>query len=168
MTRAKVMGNAHFNVNMEEIEVVNWKKLEADEKEKLHPTITGSIVGCKVDIYPTCISRNCRKRVTVPPGQEKFSCNHCGQRLFSAKLHTGFVATVDIEPDVENDEDDDEIVQLTCFSESLTPFFGKSFFKNFNGEKHNLEDKILDLGNVVVTYSRSKKVIEELTKNNDK
>lgn len=164
LTRAKVMGDADFDVNMEDIEIVNWKKLEADEKEKSHPTITGSIVGCQVDIYPTCISKSCRRRVTVPPGEERFSCNHCGQRLFSNKLHTGFVASVDIEPDVVEEEDDDEIMQLTCFSESLAPFFGKSFFKNFNGEKHILEDKILDLEKVIVTYSLSKNVIEEIKK----
>ena len=157
MSRIRLMNELPFQVDKSKIEVVDWERIQREEKEIAHPTIVGSFVGCETDTYPTCISKPCKKRVTIPFGLDKFSCQSCGHRLISTKLHTGFVAKVDVEVD-------DEILELTCFNDVLIPFLGKNFVEEYKNEKLALEDKILDLPKMSITYSATKKVIESLEK----
>ena len=70
-----------FQIDMESIESVDWKKIEDEEKKKSFPIINNAvIIGCDIDMYPKCTNKRCQRKITPPQGQERFSCQ-CGRRL---------------------------------------------------------------------------------------
>ena len=75
--------------------MTDFNKIESQAKTKLSPTlITPEIVNASVSMYPTCTS--CKKRVTVPPGERRFSCESCHRRIVTKKLGVGFLGNLDV------------------------------------------------------------------------
>ena len=155
-----VVSPEEIKVDWTVIQMIDWAKIEQQEKEKSFPTILGAFASCEIDIFPKCIS--CKKKIVVPTGEKRFSCPSCNRRLLASKLPVGFTGNVDV-------EDGDNLLQLTFFSDVLVPFFGENFLDVYQNQKQTLEDKILDLSDEVkITYSAAKKVITKIIQVEDK
>ena len=64
--------------------MTNVRKIESDVKEKfLAALMKPEILNAPVSIYPKCT--NCKKRITVPLGEQKFSCELCHRRIVTKK-----------------------------------------------------------------------------------
>ncbi|XP_066930916.1 uncharacterized protein [Clytia hemisphaerica] len=149
----EIDASAVTDVNWNAVDMLDWDKIEKAHKDKFFPTIVASIIGCSVDLFPTCV--HCKKKITVPPNQKSFSCQLCGGRLLISKLPLGFVGNVQLE------NNDDDPLSLTFFPEVLHPFLGKNFL---HFEKEDIEDKILELSDMVeITYSKNKRTITKIT-----
>lgn len=80
--------------------MTDFRKIESDVKERILPTlIKPEILNASVSHYPTCT--NCKKCITVPPGEQKLSCESHPRRTVTKKLGIGFLPNMGI---INNDE----------------------------------------------------------------
>ena len=89
-----------LNKNWDAIDMTDFQKIESYVKGKFLPTlIKPEMLNASVSLYPTCTS--CKKRITVAPGEQKFSCESCHRRIVTKKLWIGFLTNMGI---INNDE----------------------------------------------------------------
>ena len=76
------------------------------------------------------------------------------------KLNASFIGEI-------NFEHKGEVYQLTVFPETLNKYLSKDVIKEYRGKTETLEIEILELFDIDVTYSVSKKVILKIVDHED-
>jgi len=138
------------------VEMTDFKKEQDDLKSKTTPTICcPTILSAKIDIFPTCPTPSCSKKLEKPADIVKYvKCPFCGSTALPRMLGKGFSGQICVAKE--------ESVKLTVFPEVLNQYFSVDVIKEYSHEPAQLEVEILELSNVDITFSQSRKVILEI------
>ena len=150
-----------MDINWTSIEMTDFKKQENEIKERTTPTLCcPDVLSAKINIFPTCPTPNCLKRIEVPGDIKVVKCPSCANRSLTKKLNASFIGEI-------NFEHKGEVYQLTVFPETLNKYLSKDVIKEYWGKTETLEIEILELFDIDVTYSVSKKVILKIVDHED-
>jgi len=83
--------------------MTDFKKEENDVKYRTIPTLCClEICSAKINIFPTCPTHNCRKKIEVPGDLKFVKCSACGNRAPSKKLRAVFIGEINFEHSTKN------------------------------------------------------------------
>ena len=103
---------------------------------------------------------NCKEQVTIPPGEQNFSCESYHGRTFTNKLGIEFLGNMNV-------KNNGETLSLIFFADAAP--------KSLNGNIHTyiekpveLEDELFDMdGPIDITYTAGRKVITKFVLHDD-
>ena len=144
-------------INWTGIDMTNFGKAEAHAKAIVSPTLCcPEILSVSITIFPVCSNPSCNKKLEVPIGEKFVSCNSCQRRLLVQRLGAGFVGEIDV-------SSGNAQLTLTVFPEVLNSFFGKEdIVSELFHKPEKLEEEMLVLHHVDITYTASKMVISQM------
>ena len=145
-------------------EVVDWtlvpEELMAPGDSTAHrvsrnSTITSAdVVSVGINLYPICVNEKCARKVQILPGEKIVKCNNCLRKMLSSKCPCGLNCTLDVEAD-------DAQITLTVFPTELGIFFQEDIIDTYTEKPDELEEKLLSLDNIDITYNK-KNVITKI------
>ena len=144
------------------VEMTDFSKIEASGKVEANPTwCCPEITSANVIIFPICNNPNCRKKIEVP-GEMKFvRCTSCSRKSLVKKL----AMSLSVEFDICR-ADQSESISLTALPESLSTYFGIDIISQYASQengKDELEEKILEMEDVDITFSKAKMIVKQIT-----
>eukprot|EP00794_Sanderia_malayensis_P008321 gene8321-9212_t len=100
---------------------------------------------------PMCVNSKCSKKVQIC---DSFAgCNDCDRKMLAFKCPSGLICTVDI---IHNEKQ----ICLTIFPEQLNKFFEEDVIELYANNPKELEEKILLLESMSLSYNKKNMVTE--------
>ena len=119
------------------------------------------ILSVKLNIYPICTNRNCKgKKVTPLPRDITVECPKCTRLMLVTKCQCGLNGEINLEKDLK-------ALTLTVFAEPLNKYFGEDFILKYKNNPHKLEENILLMENVDITYNSKRIILDIFYHKND-
>ena len=148
------------NLDWTKVEMTNFAKIEASGKACAYPTwCCPNITSANVIIFPSCNNPNCNRKIDVP-GEMKFvRCTNCSHKCLVKKLRMSLSVEFDM------CSQNNEAIMLTAFPDCLDNYFGidvVSKYANAENGKDDLEECILELEYVDITFSKAKGIVKEI------
>jgi len=102
------------------VEMTIFKKQQKEVKTRTSPTLCcPDGLSAKLNIFPTCPTPNCHKRIELPGDIKIVRCASCGNRSLAKKLHAAFIGEI-------NFIHKEKTYQLTIFPEVLNKYLSKA------------------------------------------
>eukprot|EP00794_Sanderia_malayensis_P013403 gene13403-14779_t len=105
------------------------------------------ITSVKVNTYPQCANSKCKKKVLIIPGENVVKCNSCERKMLPSKCPCGLNCIIDV---VDNENE----ISLTIFPTELGKLFREEIIESYGMQPDLLEEKILMLNSVDVTFNK--------------
>lgn len=127
----------------------------AEQTLSRNVTMNCKIVSVLMNTYPICVNQKCAKKVQIVPGEKIVKCNSCFRKMLSGSCPCGLNCMVDVEGDGAQ-------MSLTIFPSELGELFGEDLIEQYSEKPEILEEKLLLLDNIVITYNK-KNVVTKIS-----
>ena len=151
-TDSTVITPAEINENLDWSTILKQVQEEAAATTPATPKLCCPVIlGVNINVYAICnnLDKCKRKKVYPLPGEKTVKCTNCRKSMLLTRAPCGMTGEVFLEKG-------DQTMTLTIFPNTLTTYFQEHVLDAYKDNPEQLEERILNLTNLDITYNLKK------------